>query len=162
MKNWILLILSSLLFCSFQYSGDIDYWIALKGIKNVKYKKIPSTRWGICNSPFESTLINIERKIRTGCQFSEAAKKLDSKKIQIRGWISCSLAGRRSIVAKTPFDFENMEKVPSLDEKIELDTALHEWDGQKVSIKGTLRLNKEDGRRHCYLLEDIEQIELEK
>jgi hypothetical protein len=52
-----------------------------------------------------------------------------------------------------------MEKVPSLDEEIELDGSFGEWQGKKVTITGILRLNQENGRRHFYILENIEQIE---
>lgn len=162
MKYWSLLILSSLLFCSFQHSGNTDYWKVLRGIKNVQYKTLPSVEWTMCNFPHESTRINIERKIRTSCQFPKSAKRLHLKKIEITGWISCSLRRRKSMLVKMPFDLENMKNLPRLDEKVELNESFYEWAGKKVKVTGILKLNQEDGHRHCYLLENIEQIELAK
>ena len=160
MRNYALLIFCSLLFCSFQYHGEIDYWKALKGGKNVKYKTLPPVERLMCNFPYESTSISIERKIRTECQFPKSAQRLDLKKVQITGWVNCSLAIRRSILSRRPFDIKNIKKGSDLDEEIEMNASFYEWRGQKVKVTGTLRLNKEDGTRHCYILEDIEQIEL--
>jgi len=44
------------------------------------------------------------------------------------------MRGEKSMLVKIPFDFENMEKIPSWDEKIELDGSFGEWQGKKVTI----------------------------
>ncbi|MFT5646451.1 MAG: hypothetical protein ACI976_001133 [Aureispira sp.] len=159
MKNYALLIFCSLLLCSFQYSGEIDYWKALKGVKNIKYGKYTSGGMKIGKIPARFKKISFGRTIRENCHFPKSAKQLDSKKIQITGWIDQSMGRRKYALAKRPFDLENMEKAPSLDEKIELDGSFKQWCGQKVRITGILRLNQENGRRHFYILENIEQIE---
>lgn len=159
MKNYTLFILCSLLLCSFQYSGEIDYWKALKGVKNIKYGKYTSSGVKIGKVPARFKKISFGRSIRESCHFPKWAKRFDSKKIQITGWIDQSMRRRKYALVKRPFDLENMEKAPSLDEKIELDGFFKQWCGKKVTITGILRLNQENSRRHFYILEKITQIE---
>jgi hypothetical protein len=162
MKNYALLIFCSLLLCSFQYNGEIDYWKALKGVKNIQYGKYTSSGVKIGKIRARFKKISFGRSIRESCRFPKSAKQLDFKKIQITGWVIQLSRGRKYMLVKTPFDFDKMEKAPSLDEEIELDGSFGEWIDQKVTITGLLRLNEENGQRHFYLLENIEQIELAK
>lgn len=154
MKNYTLILFCSLLFCSFQYNGTVDYWKALKGIKKIKYDK------GVLCSISKSGEVYCGKLRRISCRFPKSAKQLHLKKVKIVGWINDSMGRGKSILVKTPFDLENIENVPSFDEKIELETYSPRWRGLKVRVTGVLRLNQEDGHRHAYLLEDIELIEL--
>jgi hypothetical protein len=162
MKNNVLLLFCSLLLCSFQYSGELDYWKALKGGKNIRYEKYTSSgvKIGKISSRFKK--IKFGRNQRVSCQFPKSAKRLDLKKVQLVGWIYRLKGNQKSMLVKVPFDLKNMEKIPSLDEKVELDGCFGEWRAKKVSITGTLRLNQEDGCRHFYILENIERVELVK
>ena len=156
MKNYALLIFCSLFLYSFEYNGEVDYWKALKGVKKVKYEKCV-----LCGMD-RSLKFSCHKHRRISCRFSKFAKQLDLKKIQITGWISQLRGGQKSVLAKTSFDLENMKKVPSLDEKVELEGSFKKWQGKRVTITGALRLNEEDGYRHFYILEDIKHIEWTK
>jgi len=172
MKHCLLLICCSFLFYSFQYNGDIDYWKALKGIKNIRYQKKKLYKADLSyysgrdfyydRSDFnELTEIKEPRINKRICQFPKSAKKLDFKKIQLTGWITL-IKPSKWILTKECFDIKNPNEWPGIDEKIILEGDFKNWKGQKITMREGFRLNKRDGNRSCYFLEKIEYIELAK
>lgn len=128
MKKYLLVFGCMLLCCSFKYSGEIDYWKALKGIKNITYVQEKKTFQGdlscyagvgfsYCstdhNEPREIEIVTLRRK---KWRFPKSARNLDFKKITLTGWLHPLLV-RNSLLIKEPIYTEGVVKFPALDEK---------------------------------------------
>lgn len=171
MKKYLLALSCILVCCSFRYSGEIDYWKALKGIKNIKYQKEKNTYQGNlscysgCGFCYHHTDYNESKETvmailrRKRWQFPKTARVLDLKKIHLTGWLHPLLI-RNSILTKEPVYTEGEVQFPALDEKVALVGDFYKWSGKKIHIVGTLRLNKKNAYQDCYILENIEKIEL--